>query len=79
MNKGDMDIDYANRILTVHYKRGEVSSCELDDVSKRIIFRFKNGKEVVHDITDYVVPCGVYLSQFGISATENGEFFFIQS
>ena len=79
MNKKDMEIKYAQKILSVQYKRGVIHRSQLDDVSKDITFFFRDGRTLTHDTTKHITPECVYLSQFGISVTEDGKYFFIQS
>lgn len=94
MNIKDMEItferDIPSRRLIVKYKKTPIAEASLVDKNSlfdipknrecfELTFSFRDGRTVMHDIAKYVVPDLPYLDQFGISVTEDGTHFFIQS
>jgi len=67
------------RYLTVKYKTTPIAEARLESNSSKLTFTYRNGQVITHDITKHVIPSTAYLDQFGISLSEDGTLFFIQS
>lgn len=79
MNINDMSCACNCDGLTVFYDCGIAKKASVSNYSGRITFELRDGRIIEHVINDHILPNPSYLKQFGISISENGEYFFIQS
>lgn len=79
MNEKVMTICLRSPKLIVEYACGIIARTEVDDKSGDVVFLKRNGEVIVHNVSHYVVPEHVYLSQYGLSVTDDGKYFFVQS
>ena len=79
MNTRDMKITLKDYQLCIDYTAGMVASAMIDAQTSEITFIFRDGRKNCINISCYVEIDTVYLKQFGLTVTSNGEIFFIQS
>lgn len=65
--------------LIIEYASGVVARTELDETSGDIVFFHKSGEVIVQNVPRHILPGVTYLKQFGISITNDGMYYFIQS
>lgn len=79
MNSKNMKISIHDGIMTILYNCGVIQKVMLKNYSGIIRFYLHNGDMFFCDISTHLLPDIVYLSSFGISITEDGKYFFVQS
>ena len=79
MNGKDMSCVRSGDGLTVHYDGGIAQKATVSSASGKITFELRDGRVLEHNVSNHVFPEPSYLEQFGISISEDGAYFFIQS
>lgn len=79
MNRRNMKISMDDGKMTILYDCGVMQKVELKDRTGCISFELINGKSFSCDVSAHILPEIIYLQSFGISITEDGGCFFIQS
>ena len=79
MNYKNMKISMQDGVMTILYNCGMIQKVILKRFSGTIRFYLHNGDMFSCDISSYLLPDIVYLHSFGISITEDGKYFFVQS
>ena len=65
--------------LSISYDSGAISQTDIYSSNAQMVFTFVGGEQLEVDVSDYLPLDIVYLAQFGLSLTDNGEYFFLQS
>lgn len=78
MNKKNYKLTRNDWELITEYDCGVVAKSILEKDTGTISFCLRNEMVYRVDVTEHVFPEWVFLSQFGISVTEDGRYFFIQ-
>jgi len=79
MNVKNMKILVEWTKLSIDYDHGTIAHAEIDKETGNISFWGHDGQFISHNVSKYVVPEIAYLSQFGVSITDCGNYFFVQS
>ena len=79
MNIKDMTISMEEWTMDTVYNKGIISKSVVHKLTGSITFFFNDGTMHRLDITEHVFPMAAYLHQFGITVTEDGKYFFVQS
>ena len=83
MNVKDMDTyfdgDIWHRVLHVKYKNGPITEALVEDNPSKLTFFFCDGRVLSHNIAKKFDLNSAFISQFGISVSEDAALFFIQS
>ena len=78
MNFKNYTVSQNEWTLTTAYDHGIIAKTILEKHNGIISFCMRDETVCRVDVTKHLFPDGVFLRQFGISVTENGNFFFIQ-
>lgn len=78
MNEKNYTVTQDEWVLTTAYNQGKIAKSILEKDTGAISFCRRDGHVFRIDITQHFFPESVFLKQFGISVTEDGEYFFIQ-
>lgn len=78
MNIHDMRNTMQYPTLSVTYLRGCVQKAIMEDCTGILTFCFP-GQQITCDVSKHILPEIVYMEQFGITVTEDGQYFFVQS
>ena len=79
MNRKNMKMSMDDGKLTILYDCGVIQKVSLKDRTGYISFEFYNGERFFCDVSAHILPETIYLQSFGISVTDDGSCFFIQS
>lgn len=79
MNEKDMSIQRTDLGFTVDYRSNIISRADVNPYAGTILFYFFDGDTATVDVSVYVGMSKAYNSQFGITLTDDGTRFFVQS